>query len=1341
MSTASGQTIQLVAGNGTPGFAGNGRLDDFAQFDTPLGLSGDSTGALYIADTGNNRIRSIHDLRDSLVTVAGTGTAGFSGDAGAATSAQLNAPWDVFVAGSGTLYVADTGNHRVRRITPAGVISTIAGTGTAGFSGDGSTATSAQLKSPTGVYVAGGVIYIADQGNHRIRAISGTTISTIAGTDSAGSDGDGGAATSAQLSSPTDIYADTSGTLYIADTGNHRIRAIDSSDSTITTVAGTGSSGYGGDGDLATHAQLAFPRSVYVDTAGNLYITDRFNHRLRRVNTNGVITTLAGDDSLGYSGNAGAANRSRLAAPSGVWLHGEQIYFTDAENNRVRWIDTDNVSSLSGTSTSGPGRQVSLLRVSFTGDGVTGVKGVALTISDLSTATGLEVADFSEFQLYESADTTLSSDDTLLGTRAADEVTLGSVFDIQTTPTSVPSSDTERHYIVAARFSTTAQEGHGLRVGFATGGISTSIGGHGNRIAASDANSITLDVVATTLVFTTQPEGVISGNALITQPVVTAVDDSGYVDEDFTDVVSLSLSAGSAGTLLQTTATADSGVATFSGIIYIAGGDEENFGLVADDEAGGAEGDLATVTSNTLSANAANDAPVVSAFSFTITEDDSVRVPLASMVSDVDDSLSTLQFTFVASNTDATLDGLDLLIKPHADFFGADTLIIIATDPFGATASGTSLLTVRPVNDVPTFDALSVNEIDEDDTLVIDLTQLVRDSETPFGKLTWQFVPADELVTSFDATTGLLSVHPLQDANGAFRLRVSVTDEDFAITSLTDTIHVAPVNDAPAFLLSDTTMARSDTLQIPLAQLISDAEDESTVLTLEILSALGLEPTLQAGSLRLQGTSGFSGNGWIALRASDPQGAATTDTLQVAIFTANPQAPVITTLPVLDVEIDDTLIVDLSPYISDPDHDPANLSATVASPAQGQAQIEHLVLTYVAESTPGTVDLILTVTDPDGEATSALLQINIVGTKPLLSEVPEELEIGLGGLQLFLDNFVSGDDADLVTWSAQTIGDVDVVIDLDHRLLRVTPRNDSREGGEVILQAITPNKSATDTIRVSVVNATPVVTLPNLFVNAGESAQLALDGYVSDDEGATKLTWTGITLQAGLQITINPAVRAATLTSQIDASGEVSVVLTATDAQGASGLDTMTVTILGIDDGGTDTTIVDTGGTNTAPRVGPFAVLELFSGGQATLQLSDLASDDDPLVELNWSLEAGAGIEALLDEAQTELRISTLEGFSGSTTLRLTATDAFGARGIGTMAIEISPLVAQPEPGDFGRDGRIDLDDFFLFADHLGLTRFHAGWDPIYDLNDDGRIDFDDFFLFADIFDTVRLSR
>ena len=238
---------------------------------------------------------------NNIFTVAGTGSAGFSGDGGAATSAQLNFPTGVATTADGGFLIADQFNHRIRRVSPAGTITTVAGTGSAGFSGDGGAATSAQLNQPFGVAAtADGGFLIAEFGNHRIRRVSPAgTITTVAGTGSAGSSGDGGAATSAQLNQPFGVAATADGGFLIADFNNHRVRRV-SPAGTITTVAGTGGPGFSGDGGAATGAQLNGPTGVAATADGGFLIADFDNHRVRRVSPGGTITTVAGSGGAGF---------------------------------------------------------------------------------------------------------------------------------------------------------------------------------------------------------------------------------------------------------------------------------------------------------------------------------------------------------------------------------------------------------------------------------------------------------------------------------------------------------------------------------------------------------------------------------------------------------------------------------------------------------------------------------------------------------------------------------------------------------------------------------------------------------------------------------------------------------------------------------------------------------------------------------------------------------------------------------------------------------------------------------------------------------------------------------
>ncbi len=285
----------------------------------PNGIAYDANGNLYIADTARNQIYEAN-LAGQLLIIAGTGTQGFTGDNGPAQQAQLNAPRGLAIAGDGTIYIADTGNQRIRSISPQGIITTIAGTGTAGFSGDNSPATQAQLNRPTALALdSTGALLFCDTGNQRIRRISSGQIITIAGTGTQGFSGDNGPATAAELDTPAGVAADAAGRVYVADSHNHRIRLISASN-IITTIAGTGIEGYSGDNGPATQAQLALPQGLVLTSSGTLLIADANNQRLRAISPSGVVTTLAGNGVQGAASNATLAATAPLNNPRSVAL-------------------------------------------------------------------------------------------------------------------------------------------------------------------------------------------------------------------------------------------------------------------------------------------------------------------------------------------------------------------------------------------------------------------------------------------------------------------------------------------------------------------------------------------------------------------------------------------------------------------------------------------------------------------------------------------------------------------------------------------------------------------------------------------------------------------------------------------------------------------------------------------------------------------------------------------------------------------------------------------------------------------------------------------------------------
>ena len=314
--------ITTVAGNGVSGYSGDGTAATGAELYYPRSVAVDAAGDLLIADSFNNVIREVNYASGIITTVAGNG----AGDGLAATSAALHGPEGVAVDAAGDIFIADTFNNRIREVNHAtGVITTVAGDGVRGYSGDGKAATSAELDDPFGLAVdSAGDIFIADTGNNRIREVHHATglITTVAGNGASRYSGDGIAAINASLNGPLGVAVDVVGDLFIADTYNDRIREVNHATGIITTVAGSGLSGFSGDDNAATSAKLNYPQSVALDAAGDLFIVDSGNRRIREVNhATGVITTVAGNGDPGYSGYSGdgqLATSAELASPTGV---------------------------------------------------------------------------------------------------------------------------------------------------------------------------------------------------------------------------------------------------------------------------------------------------------------------------------------------------------------------------------------------------------------------------------------------------------------------------------------------------------------------------------------------------------------------------------------------------------------------------------------------------------------------------------------------------------------------------------------------------------------------------------------------------------------------------------------------------------------------------------------------------------------------------------------------------------------------------------------------------------------------------------------------------------------
>lgn len=359
-------TITTIAGNGTPcspstAVCGDGGQATAANLNNPSGVAVDGAGNIYIADTGDNRVREI--IAGTITTIAGTGNPclnpgpGGCGDGDLATGATLTNPFGVFVVqpptGGTSVYIADEFDQEIRIVTLGGAIETDAGDGTFGFSGDGGVAVSASLSDPTGVFVdAAGDIFIADQGNNRIRKVSGGNISTTIG---GGTGGDGGPPLNSNFSYAYDLALDAANNQFIIDFGTSRIREV--TGGAITTVAGSGTAAYSGDGEAATGATLDYPRGVALGAGGKIFIADSATSVVRLVQ-GGVITTYAGvgfstcSPSTGVCGDGGAANSANLNMPNGVAVDSNgNLFIADTGDNRIRRVDgtTLNISTVAGT--------------------------------------------------------------------------------------------------------------------------------------------------------------------------------------------------------------------------------------------------------------------------------------------------------------------------------------------------------------------------------------------------------------------------------------------------------------------------------------------------------------------------------------------------------------------------------------------------------------------------------------------------------------------------------------------------------------------------------------------------------------------------------------------------------------------------------------------------------------------------------------------------------------------------------------------------------------------------------------------------------------------------------
>jgi len=337
--SAFAERITTVVGTGTEGFSGDGGPATAAQLHGATAVAATPDGGFLVGDDHNFRIRKVSP-NGIITTVAGTGVQGFSGDGGPATAAQLNLTERVAPTPDGGFLIADQGNARIRKVSATGIITTVAGTGIGGFSGDGGPATAAQLYFPGGVApTPDGGFLLTDNGNHRVRRVAPNgVITTVAGNGTPDFSGDGGPATAAALHDPDDVLSMPDGGILISDTYNYRVRRV-APDGTISTVAGIGRRGFSGDGGPATAARITFPYGISLIPGGGFLIGDSYNHRIRKVSANGIISTVAGTGKAGFFGDGGAPTQARLFNVDGVSSTRDGGFLiADLGNTRIRKV-------------------------------------------------------------------------------------------------------------------------------------------------------------------------------------------------------------------------------------------------------------------------------------------------------------------------------------------------------------------------------------------------------------------------------------------------------------------------------------------------------------------------------------------------------------------------------------------------------------------------------------------------------------------------------------------------------------------------------------------------------------------------------------------------------------------------------------------------------------------------------------------------------------------------------------------------------------------------------------------------------------------------------------------
>ena len=1349
-SMISAQAIATIAGNGINGFSGDGATPINAKMSGPSSVWRAKDGSLYIADTGNHRIRHISKKRATITTIAGTGVASFNGD-GAAISRNLNTPTSVVVDGDGNIYLTDTGNHSIRRIDTSGNMTTVAGTQVRGFSGDGGSATSAKLNSPTGLYIRGNTIYVSDSGNNRLRRIDGKgIITTIAGHDTTeGLFLDDIKATKATLKMPRGIFVDIKHNVYIADSENHRIRFLSNTDGRLTTFAGTGIPGFSGDGGLPTDARLSFPSHVLVDDQSAVYIADRFNQRIRQIIPNRHIRTISGDNIANFKGENVPANRARWKNPTGLYQFGDTLFAVDQGNNRIRTIVPNGTEGPATTVNIEPGGEARLFSIAYTGDGKTNINGIRFTASDLKTATGFEQSDISSFNLYENDKNTLTNA-TQIGLLDSSNFSVGIESFVSVSPARTPEEDQTLYYILSVALSKHATQNHAMRIGAPIGALSTDVGGYGTRIEVDDSKAVHIDVTSTKLSFQRQPKGSLSGHFLKQQPTVYAINENGLIDYDFSDTVVVYTSG--SGTLFGHTAIAKNGKVTFSSLRYDTESDDEKTYLIARNVADNKYSALESKPSEIFSTNVSNDPPVIQLeSSYLFIEDDPIGLilPLKNTIFDEDDS--ELKIEYISEKTEIDITDTSITIRPSPNLYGLDTLTITARDTLGLETSKTILIQIRPVNDNPTFSFFDTLRFAEDDTLIVPFKSLITDIDNSPSELETYFSTSKGLFIDNNTNEQILKLWVDEDVNGSFTLDVETKDLSRVSQNKQFVILVEPKNDPPNLTMKKLTFLQGDQAKIDLKQLTTDIDSvppnlywtamNDSLITIEIDSE---------GNATLLPNPSFYGKHQLVFTAYNQDGKSSIDTLDLVIKKVN-SPPILSIPDTLYLSSNETLHIELDNWVNDKDDSLETLNWSLSNPELPGAVIEKNILTWAPPFDKPLSFYILTllVMDPHQKTDSGDVTIILNRTEPLLRQIPT--------IQLLPYNEFNFDIAPYMSPQADQIilePPKQLVARFDASKKSISMRAIDGFKGNTNLNVTAKSKvgrQLTMEIPVIITNPLPTIkTFPDIFLRAGELFKISLDHFAVDDEPVDSLTWIAMP-ESGLQVSIHRALNTATVSANNSETGLRSIDFIATDKQGGTARNTLEVMIHESTNSNESNSEIQSNGepslmdinskdfpsTQAISRkkivIRKIPDITIFELGKTQIDLNRYIESSHDTDQLSWRahITPQQFFTFGIDSSQTLFISAKSSNEYG--TLHLQASDNYGIAT--TTTISIRPYsILQINSCDFNKDGLIDLTDFFILADLFGRTLTDSSWNPNVDIAPNGKIDFDDFFLFAESF-------